>query len=257
MYRPTHLNRQAAAHDNKNYGITPSRDSLECCGRPLKDCLWDETGRQSIPKGLSEKQDENEDEEPHKGEDDSGSRRGRDPRDGDDQQLKQPDLPLKSLFSKEPGKLEPGVTPKVVFSNLQRLEHGQLQYFLIHANGPRQHPLRTEYHSYPDTFNCTYENCPKMSVQEMHEHVSQNPDMQKLKDRWLRGNRWRNVKKNLVMGGKASLGVGYVVFVVSLMITAPLFSALVGRSMLLGSCSVAGRRWPQKRRFYGLQLASV
>ena len=146
------MDEQSVASIWKDYGITPSCESTDRYDRPSKHCLWNGTGRQRIPKGLSRRRDNDEDGDEGQGRDKSGgnSDRGRYSDDGDEAELIQHQVAIKfeppsSIASKKPA-LDSlsNVTPTAEFLKLQRLEHGQLEYFPIYGNGIREQPLRIE-----------------------------------------------------------------------------------------------------------------
>lgn len=213
---------QVAALDWKDHGVTPSRDPNELYDGSSKDCLWDGVGRQRIPKGLSGKRDDDNN-DGERDEDGAGniSGGGRDPGGGDGRQLEQRKLTrkLKPLIMITPPKPSldtlSDVTPKAELSKLQRLEHGQLEYFPIYGNGFRQQPLRTEHHSWPDKINETYEERPKISTQDLQGHFSQIPEAMMLRERWLKSQRWRRFGKNVLKGGMKSVSSARVVLLES------------------------------------------
>lgn len=202
----------------KDHGVTPSRDPNELYDGSSKDCLWDGVGRQRIPKGLSGKRDDDNN-DGERDEDWTGntSGGGRDPGGGDDRQQEQQKLtrrfkPLIMITSPKPSlDTLSDVTTKADLSKLQRLEHGQLEYFPIYGNGFRQQPLRTEHHSWPDKINETYEERPEISTRDLQGHFPRIPEAMMLRERWLKRQRWRRLRKNALKGVKKGLTLARVV----------------------------------------------
>lgn len=198
---------QVAAKDWKDYGITPSRDPSERYDGPSKDCLWDGVGRRLVPNGLRGKQDDNDEEKEQEEDIAGGPGGGRNPGDNDDGELMQRQVAMKF---EPPSILAPpklvldsisSVTAKAELLKLQRLEHGQLEYFPIYGNGFRYQPLRTEHHcSWSAKIDFTYEDRPIISPQQMQEHYSWLPEAMELRERWMKKQRWRRLGTSLVKG---------------------------------------------------------
>lgn len=239
--------------EGNGYGVTPSRDPTGRYDGPSKDCLWNGTGRQRIPKGLSRRRGNDKDEDEEKDRDKNGgdSGKGRDPGDGDDGGLMQCQVAMKFEPPSLTGSKKPAldslsdIMPTPQFSKLQRLEDGQLEYFPIYGNGFREQALRTEHHSYPGKVDCTYQGRINISPVEMQEHIAQNAEMQQLRETWLRRERWPRLRRILVNGGNASLRVA--------------------KAVALGSDTVAffivnnknESRTRPKIRYYGCRLRNV